>query len=62
MAGIWDSAMKNLISVDPQDFVSWLVPGGTFIRELSPHLKRRHIDADGLYDIIIKLSTPRPLS
>ncbi len=24
MAGIWDSAMKNLLSVDPQDFVSWL--------------------------------------
>ncbi|MDQ2902606.1 MAG: hypothetical protein ABI456_11985 [Ktedonobacteraceae bacterium] len=53
MAGIWDSAMKNLISVDPQDFVSWLIPGGRFIRELTPHLKRRHIDADGLYDIII---------
>lgn len=38
MAGKWDSALKQLIKINPQHFVSWLLEGTHYVGELSPHL------------------------
>ncbi|HVB73484.1 MAG TPA: hypothetical protein VNE38_08000 [Ktedonobacteraceae bacterium] len=50
VAGIWDSNLKRLIGDNPQSFVLWLLPGATYIRELSQHLNRG-IDIDILYEV-----------
>ena len=52
MAGIWDSNLKRLIGDNPEAFVIWLLPGATYIRELSQHLNRG-IDIDILYEIVL---------
>ena len=52
MAGIWDSNLKRLIGDNPQAFVIWLLPGATYIRELSQHLNRG-IDIDILYEVVL---------
>ncbi len=49
MAKQWDGTMKWLVGEAPQDFVSWLGQGSSFVSELSPHLGARSIDADLLY-------------
>ncbi|HEU5227195.1 MAG TPA: hypothetical protein VFU49_05230 [Ktedonobacteraceae bacterium] len=51
MAGSWDGKLKRLVNEAPQDFVSWLLGGALFERELSPHLPHRNVDADLLYQI-----------
>jgi predicted transposase YdaD len=50
MAGRWDSALKQLIGANPQHFISWLLRGARYIRELSAHLNRS-IDIDLLYEV-----------
>lgn len=52
MAGIWDSNLKRLIGDNPEAFVIWLLPGATYIRELSQHLNRG-IDIDILYEVVL---------
>jgi hypothetical protein len=55
MAGKWDTNLKRLVGVNPQDFVSWLLPGAQYIRELSGHFSRG-VDADILYEIELEVS------
>lgn len=50
MAGIWDSNLKRLVGDNPHEFVSWLLPGATYVHELSQHLNRG-IDIDILYEV-----------
>ena len=38
MAGKWDSTLKQLIKINPQHFISWLLEGAEYIGELSPQL------------------------
>ena len=47
--GRWDTRMKQLIGIKPQDFVSWLVPDAELINELSEELHGRDLDTDKLY-------------
>src|ERR1700738_1899901 len=56
MPGPWDSAMKDLLRKNPQQFTEWLVEGSTFIEALSIELKRRdtYIHADGLYKVMLQ--------
>jgi predicted transposase YdaD len=53
MPGPFDNATKRLLRQKPQHFVSWLVPEGTFKRNLSVELKSRNIYADGLFAITV---------
>ncbi|MGB8344562.1 MAG: hypothetical protein WCD86_06740 [Ktedonobacteraceae bacterium] len=52
MAKVWDDIMKRMFAANPQHFLNWLAPGAVLVRELSPLLKTRDIEADGLYAII----------
>lgn len=53
MAGAWDSKLKMLATIVPQDMTSWLLAGAKFEGEVSPHLPSRNIDADILYNITL---------
>jgi hypothetical protein len=53
MAGSWDSQLKMLVAIAPQDIISWLLTGARLESELSPHLPGRNIDADILYQVNI---------
>lgn len=53
MAGSWDSKLKLLVTIAPQDIISWLLAGAALESELSPHLQNRNIDADMLYQVNI---------
>ncbi|GAC1362935.1 MAG: hypothetical protein NVSMB44_19180 [Ktedonobacteraceae bacterium] len=48
----WDGTLKWLVEEAPQDFIDWLGNGSYFMRELSPHLGSRSVDADLLYQAI----------
>ena len=37
--GEWDDALKRLFMVEPQDMVSWLMPGAIFVERVSLELK-----------------------
>ncbi len=52
MAGKWDSTLKQLIKINPQHFISWLVEGAQYIGELSPHLNRS-LDMDALHEVAV---------
>ena len=52
--GRWDTRMKQLIGIKPQDFVSWLVPDAELINELSEELHGRDLDTDKLYKIRLR--------
>lgn len=52
MAGKWDSTLKQLIKINPQHFVSWLLAGAQYVGELSPHLNRS-LDVDALHEVMI---------
>src|SRR5947209_2415822 len=54
MAEEWDTSLKLLIGEKPQDFINWLVPGANYRRVVSPHLPGRKIDADTLYEIVLR--------
>ncbi len=53
MAGKWDSTLKQLIKINPQHFISWLLEGAEYIGELSPHLNRS-LDMDALHEVAVK--------
>lgn len=50
----WDDLMKRLFMTSPQQMVQWLVPGAQFISERSLELKSRTIEADILYNIVVR--------
>lgn len=52
MAKTWDNIMKRMVAANPQHFLNWLTPGAQLVRELSPLLKTRDLEADGLYVIL----------
>lgn len=52
MAGKWDSTLKQLIKINPQHFISWLLEGAQYVGELSPHLNRS-IDMDAMHEVMI---------
>lgn len=52
LAKTWDNIMKRMVAANPQHFLNWLIPGAILVRELSPLLKTRDFEADGLYVII----------
>lgn len=52
--GRWDTRMKQLIGIKPQDFVSWLVPDAELVNELSEELHGRDLDTDKLYKIRLR--------
>jgi predicted transposase YdaD len=52
MANKWDSALKQLIKINPQHFVSWLLEGAQYVGELSPHLNRS-LDMDALLGVTL---------
>jgi flagellar biosynthesis/type III secretory pathway protein FliH len=52
--GKWDGKMKLLASVAQEDFVSWLVEGARFERELSANFATRDRDGDNLWQISIE--------
>lgn len=53
MPGPWDSAGKRLLRERPQQIVSWLLKGATFVRALPTELKSRNSFADGVYEIMV---------
>ncbi len=52
--GRWDTRMKQLIGIKPQDFVSWLVPDAELVNELSEELHGRDLGTDKLYKIRLR--------
>ena len=55
MPNIWDDKMKRIFSAAPQDYVSWLLPGGRFVSKVSLELKTltRTIHTDSLYKVLL---------
>ncbi len=53
MPGPWDSELKKMVGVIPQDIVTWLLSGALFVQEASSHLKNRNIDADMIYHVSV---------
>ncbi len=49
MAKLWDGLMKMLVGAHPQHFVSLLLPGAHFEKDLVTEMKNRTIEADLLY-------------
>ena len=44
----YDDAMKKLVGGNPQDLVSWVIPGAQFGKQLPFELSVENIYADGL--------------
>lgn len=55
MSKIWDDKMKRIFAAAPQDYVTWLLPGGRFVSKVSLELKTltRTIHTDSLYKVIL---------
>jgi predicted transposase YdaD len=53
MAKMWDDGMKRLFWAEPQDFVSWLMPGAEYVDKVTLELKNltRTVIPDALYRI-----------
>ena len=52
MADHWDFLLKKVLRENPQQIVSWLLKGATFISELPVELKRKSIYADALFRVV----------
>ncbi len=52
--GEWDGKMKHLASVAQEDFVSWLVEGARFDKELPANFATRKRDGDNLWQLEIE--------
>src|SRR5260370_37626356 len=50
----WDGKLKHLVNAAPEDFVRWLIKDARFEGELSPNFASRDVDADCLWQIVIK--------
>jgi len=53
MAKPWDDSLKKLVHTDPQAFVTWLFPGGTFIGERPHELKHWTLEVDALLGVTV---------
>jgi len=53
MAKPWDDSLKKLVHTDPQAFVTWLFPGGTFIGERPHELKHWTLEIDALLGVTV---------
>src|SRR5258708_4888165 len=53
MAKPWDDSLKKLVHTDPQAFVTWLFPGGTFIGERPHELKHWTLEVDALLGVMV---------
>jgi predicted transposase YdaD len=51
MPDVWDDSIKRLFREHPQDYVSWLVEGATYVGTVSGELKNRTRYADQLLTI-----------
>ena len=51
MAKPWDDSLKKLVHADPQAFVSWFVPGASFIGARPHELKNWTLEVDALSSI-----------
>ena len=51
MAGPFDSMMKRMIGLHPEDFAKWVDHEATFVQALDIELKSQHIFADALLQI-----------
>ncbi len=49
----WDESLKKLVHTDPQAFVTWLFPGGTFIGERPHELKHWTLEVDALLGVTV---------
>src|SRR5258707_6510222 len=49
----WDESLKKLVHTDPQAFVTWLFPGGTFIGERTHELKHWTLEVDALLGVTV---------
>ena len=47
----YDDAMKKLVGGNPQDLVSWVLPGAQFGKQLPFELSVENIYADGLLQV-----------
>lgn len=52
--GEWDGQMKHLVGIAREDFVSWLVEGARFDKELSANFATRKRDGDNLWQIEVE--------
>jgi hypothetical protein len=52
--GEWDGQMKHLVGIAREDFVSWLVEGARFDKELSANFATRKRDGDNLWQLEIE--------
>src|SRR6266852_829278 len=48
----WDDSLKKLVHTDPQAFVTWLFPGGTFSGERPHELKHWTLEVDAPLEVI----------
>lgn len=53
MSRPWDKRMKRLFSQAPQDFVEWLMPGATYLNNLSSELENETLYADLLFEVML---------
>jgi predicted transposase/invertase (TIGR01784 family) len=51
MAKPWDDSLKKLVQADPQAFVSWFVPGASFIGARPQELKHWTLEVDALLEV-----------
>src|SRR6266567_129605 len=51
MAKPWDDSLKKLVHADPQAFVSWFVPGASFIGARPHELKNWTLQVDALLEV-----------
>jgi predicted transposase YdaD len=51
MAKPWDDSLKKLVYADPQAFVSWFVPGASFIGARPHELKNWTLEVDALLEV-----------
>jgi predicted transposase YdaD len=51
MAKPWDDSLKKLVHADPQAFVSWFVPGASFIGARPHELKNWTLEVDALLEV-----------
>jgi predicted transposase YdaD len=50
----WDDTTKRLIKSHPQDFVSWMVQGATFVEYVSGELKNWTLTTDMLMSVLVQ--------
>ena len=49
----WDSLLKQLIHVNPDSFVQWILPGAIFVKEQPQELESLIREVDALLKVIV---------